>query len=147
MTIQVYWCEKQTAVVHWTIEGQWNWVHMRRALDATRKLGEAHKGRVDLVIDLREMGLPPANLIGGLRALTDMDLSFREGGINVLIGMDYYLKLLWSVLSIQMPMDWQIQCADSMAEAQAIIDKSRKQSNSGDNALKLVAPTQKSVTS
>ena len=125
MTIHVRWCVEDKGILCWTFEGRWTWAHLRQAIAQTRELGESYTGRVDLIIDVRQMGLPPANLTSGLLEFARMDFGFREDGINVLVGMDVYLKTLWDVLSQRLPASWQVHYAESLDEAYDLIRKNR----------------------
>ena len=126
MAIRVSWCNKQTGILCWTFDGGWSWVHFRRAMNETRALCETYDGRIDLIIDVREMGLPPANLISGFGALANLDFSFRQDGINVLVGMDSYLRLLWNVLEKRLPQTWHVYYTGTLEDAHQIICNNRR---------------------
>jgi hypothetical protein len=121
MTISVRNSADDPTIVCWTITGRWTWQHLEAAVNQTH--GRAEDGRLDLIINVQKMGLPPANVATMVRTLPKK--YFQVSGLNVVIGADYYLKLLWRYMSPALPMERRLYFADSIAEAHAYIHADR----------------------
>ncbi len=80
---------------------------------------------LNLILDVHQMGLVPMNIASGLRRMRNTDQSFRGGGINVIVGADYYLKLLWQFMSPDFPPQWTLHFVETYDDALRLIKDAR----------------------
>ena len=127
MSIKVDWYhETDHSILCWHFDGRWEWSHLSAADKETKRLAANTPGEpLDLIIDVRQMGLVPMNIASGLRRMRNSDQSFRGGGMNMIVGADYYLKLLWQFMSPDFPPQWNVHFVESYEEAFRLIQDAR----------------------
>lgn len=121
MSINVARYSEEPDILWWKFDGHWTWHNLDEALKESGKLVNQ---RYDVILDVRDMGLPPADLVLQLRQRANA--SKRTGGIQIIVGADYYLTLLWAFLGDRLPGQWQIHFAHSLHDARSLICASRR---------------------
>jgi hypothetical protein len=125
MGITVDWYdETDHSILCWTFDGRWDWSHLQAAAKETKRRA-AYSEQLNLILDVHQMGLVPMNIASGLRRMRNTDQSFRGGGINVIVGADYYLKLLWQFMSPDFPPQWTLHFVETYDEALRLIKDAR----------------------
>jgi hypothetical protein len=124
--IRVTWCEHDHTVACWHFKGRWNWRQFDHAVAQTRLMAAQQPNRLDVIYDIREMGLPPADFAAQLLSRVHLPLDFRGAGINVLVGGDHYVRLLLNTLEGRLPQAWRIYYADTLEEAHRVIQDDRQ---------------------
>lgn len=115
-------------ILFWHFRGQWTWGHLDEALKASHQYtGGLHK-RVDFILDIRDMSLPPADLVSQLRQRARRAPDDPHTGMKIVVGADSYLKLLWQFTAPYLRPCWQIHFADTAAEAVCLIFTNRASS-------------------
>jgi hypothetical protein len=126
MTIAVdFHDDGDKSTICWTFDGRWDWNQLLSAHKFTVEQTQS-MDRVDMMFDVRQMGLVPKDVASGLRKLRSLDRSYRGNGINVIVGADYYLKLLWEFLAADLPAHWASYFADDIDQALNIIHEARE---------------------
>jgi hypothetical protein len=108
-------------ILWWKFDGHWTWRNLDEALNQSGKMSCQ---RYDVILDVRDMGLPPADLVLQLRQRANKGK--RGGGIQIIVGADYYLTLLWAFLGDHLPGQWQIHFAHSLQDARSLICANRR---------------------
>ena len=129
MGIRVDWYDFNEAILGWKFKGVWGWAELDAAIKETQDHAQELNGDLNVIYDVRQMGLVPVNMVSGLRNLVGIDLSYRGNGINVVVGADYYLKLLWHFMAVNFPPRWQVHFANTYDEATAIIESLQQEAD------------------
>jgi hypothetical protein len=129
MGIKVDWYDFNQGTLGWKFKGLWDWADLDDAIKATQEYAQEFSGDLNIIYDVRQMGLVPVNVVSGLRNLVGLDLSYRGKGINIIVGADYYLKLLWHFMAVNFPPRWQVHFANTYDEAANIIDTMQQEAN------------------
>jgi len=116
--------KSDNSILCWTFDGRWDWSHLHTAIKITNQHTQARD--IHIIFDVREMGLVPHNIASGLRELRDTDLTHRGKVINVVVGAEYYLSLLWKFMAPDLPSQWALHFAEDFADALAIIQNAQQ---------------------
>jgi hypothetical protein len=122
MAIKVARYSEEPDILWWRFDGRWTWRHLDEALNQTCQIAGSDSPRFDVILDVRDMGLPPADLVLQLRQRAG---ARRGAGIQIIVGADYYLTLLWAFLADHLPGQWQVHFAHTLQDARSLICASR----------------------
>jgi hypothetical protein len=122
MAINVARYSEEPDILWWRFDGRWTWRNLDEALNESGKMAGAASQRFDVILDVREMGLPPADLVQQLRQRASKQ---RGAGIQIIVGADYYLTLLWAFMADHLPGKWQVHFAHTLQDARSLICANR----------------------
>lgn len=123
MGIHIGWCDDDQTIILWRFETRWTLADLQTTLAENQATLHAADQRIDFILDITEGGLAPLKFTWFMR-------NYREDphpleGIKIVIGADEYLRFFWRKIAGFATEHWQIQFADSLADAQAIIQQDR----------------------
>ena len=124
MAIKVARYSEEPDILWWRFDGRWTWHHLDEALNQSGKMAGSDNQRYDVILDVRDMGLPPCDLVLQLRQRAVKGK--RNGGIQIIVGADYYLTLLWAFLADHLPGQWQVHFANTVQDARCLICANRR---------------------
>lgn len=124
MAIKVARYSEEPDILWWRFDGHWTWHHLDEALYQSCQMAGPDSQRFDVILDVRDMGLPPSDLVLQLRQRAEN--SRWKCGIQIIVGADYYLTLLWAFLADHLPGQWQVHFANTIQDARSLICANRR---------------------
>jgi hypothetical protein len=116
MPITVNWTDSQKTAYHWRFEGRWTWPEYNTALDYANALAREVTYPIDVIIDLRESGLLPNNILSNIR----IDKASQPGKLGrvALLGANLFVKRIIDAISkIHKPYENKFFAVESYEEA------------------------------
>jgi hypothetical protein len=124
MSIAIDWFDAEHTIIRYQFEGRWTWDDLYGAITQVNTMLASVDHKVDVIIDFeRSLGVPP----GALTHLRSNSLRAADnwnGG--VFVGVNPFIRALLSAfLSVNRKLTERYAVANTMGEAQAIIQRWR----------------------
>jgi hypothetical protein len=97
MSITVKWFNDEHKIVHWDIEGAWNWDDVYLSLDEANALLDTVDHTVHTIVDVRNSPLIPGGTITQLKNLVNKQ--HPQAGISVFVTTNTFARSVFMMFS------------------------------------------------